>query len=177
MTGNRMDDPRELLDHIIAAKEQFGPKCGKYAGAVTVEVFRGALMSIGHSVSPRDSFIRGIPIEVDMLIVRPDASPQHNCLYEPSDVLAAVEVKNYGSFGDATIAATKANFDRIRGETGVRCCYVTLAERRGFKWAITSENIGYPAFTLFTHTGSKNVQYHETGDWTRFIAWMARLGS
>jgi hypothetical protein len=82
---------------------------------VTVEVFRCALMNNGYSVSPRDSFVRGIPLEVDMLIVRPDAAPQHNCLYQPRDVLAAVEVKNYGSFGDSTIATTKANLDRIRG--------------------------------------------------------------
>jgi hypothetical protein len=166
-----------LLNQIITAKEQFGPKCGKYAGAVTVEVFRCALMNNGYSVSPRDSFVRGIPIEVDMLIVRPDAAPQHNCLYQPPDVLAAVEVKNYGSFGDSTIAATKANFDRITGATGIRCCYVSLAERRRYKWAITSENIGYPAFTIFTHTGSKDIRYHDTGDWQRFLTWLAKLGS
>lgn len=39
----------------------------------------------------------------------------------------------------------------IKEKTGIQCCHVTFIERKGFKWAVTSENIGYPAFT-YSHT-------------------------
>jgi hypothetical protein len=164
----------QILDRVMRAKGEFGAKCGKYAGAITVEVLREAIQDAGHHVSPRDSFIRRVPIEVDLLVVRPDAQPELTCLYEPSDVLVAIEVKNSGSFTKSGIETTRANFEKI-ARAEIECCYVTLAERIRYKWAVTTANVGHPAFTLFTHTGSQNINYQETGDWRKFLDWLAKV--
>jgi hypothetical protein len=170
-------DARQVLDCVSKAKADFGVKCGKYAGAVMVEVLRAAIRDAGYNVSPRDSFIRGVPLEVDLLVARPSVEPRFGCLYEPSDVLVAIEIKNSGSFTESGIETTRANFEKIRQvSAGIRCCYVTLTERETYKWRVTSENLGHPycAFTIFWHKGSKNIEYQETGDWNEFLDWLAR---
>ena len=163
----------EILKSIRDSKESFGCKCGKYAGAVTIEVIRSAMKSIPINVSPRDSFIRNVPIEFDLIIVNDGVEPVHGVLYEPEDVLAVVEIKNYGSFGDKTIQKVRTDFDSAT-ETcpNLTCMYVTLAEREGFRWAVTKENTGYPAYTLFTHRGK---EFRRTVDWDRLIYDIGKL--
>jgi len=165
-----MDDIT-LLDQINRAKEDFGIKCPKYTGAITVEFIRLALREHGISASPRDVFIKGVPIEIDLLIPRAGTSPENGILYRPEDVLIALEIKNSGAFGEAAVRTIKKNFMRIQqhGEQ-IDCFYVTLAERKGYKWAITEDNFGFPAYTLFWHSGGgKNRRYEPSGDWQRLI--------
>jgi len=163
----------EILALIREEKKQFGCKCGKYAGALTIEVIRSALKTIPVNVSPRDSFIRGVAIEFDLMIVADGVSPAHNVLYRPKDVLAVVEIKNYGSFGDRTIQKVRADFETAsRACPNLTCMYVTLVEREGFRWAVTRKNTGYPAYTLFSHRGEN---FWSTGDWRRFLGDVGRL--
>jgi hypothetical protein len=172
-------DAKQILDRVREAKDGFGAKWPKkYSGAVTVEVIGEALRDAGYNVSPRDSFIRGIPIEVDLLVVRPGVEPQFGCLYEPSDVLVAIEIKNSGSFTKSCIETTRNNFKKItKANAEIRCCYVTLTERETYKWRVTNDNLGHPyrAFTIFWHRGSKNIDYQDTGDWQKFLDKLAGL--
>ena len=171
-------DAKQMLDCVTRAKGDFGPKCGKYAGAVTVEVLREAIRDAGHNVSPRDSFIRGVPIEVDLLVVRPGVEPQFGCLYEPSNVLVAIEIKNSGSFTKSGIETTRANFEKIaKANAEIRCCYVTLTERETYKWRVTNENLGHPyrTFTIFWHRDSKNINPQDTGDWRNFFDLLSKV--
>jgi len=163
---------REILAAVEAAKQNFGTKCGKYTGAFTVEMIRHALEANGVSVSPRDVFILGIPIEIDILIPRRGATPLHSLLYTPADVLAIVEIKNRGSFGSATIQKVRANFAAIReANPQIQCCYLTLAERKTYKWTVTDENCGGDVYTMFWHRMShKQTVYDSTGDWERFVS-------
>lgn len=164
-----------MLECIDSAKREFGRKCGKYAGAVTVEVIRGAIRDTGYHVSPRDSFIRGVPIEIDLLVVRPGVEPHFGCLYEPSDVLVAFEIKNSGSYGKSGVETIRANFEEIRkANASIRCCYVTLTERETYKWRVSNDNLGYPyrAFTMLWHKDSKNIDIRDTGDWQNLIEWL-----
>ena len=167
-----MASDRELLERILAAQESFGPKrCGKFSGAVTVEVLRAGLRQAGFAVSNRDVFIRGVAIEVDLLLVRPGSDLSGRVLYEPTDVLVALEIKNVGSFGQATIDKVRADFSRISAACpAALCAYVTLAERESYKWAVTEGNLGHPAFTLFwlNHSGRQR-HYQSTGDWPRLL--------
>lgn len=105
-----------LLDQINRAKEDFGTKCSKYAGAITVEFIRRALREHGISASPRDVFIKGVPIEIDLLIPKASTSPENGILYRPEDVLIALEIKNSGAFGEATIRRIKNNFDNTTAQ-------------------------------------------------------------
>ena len=48
-----------------------------------------------------------------------------------------------------------------------------LAERRGYKWAVNTESLGFPAYTLFWHDGRGT--YTPTGDWQRLLGDLRRL--
>jgi len=169
--------PCDILQAVRTAKDQFGAACGKYSGALTVELVRDALHSEGIQASPRDVYIHGLPMEIDLVIPCRNVHPHNRLLYEPNDVLAVVEVKNAGSFGAKTIETVHHNFQRVKSmNPGITCCYLTLAERKGFKNAVTSCNSGGESYTLFWHTGSgPNLKHHPTGDWERFINDMRRL--
>jgi len=162
----------ELLGLVLKAKANFakansGKNCSKYSGAVSVEIIRLALRQNGVNTSNRDVFIKGVPVEIDFLIVKSDAAPEHGLLYQSEDVLAAFEIKNTGSFGEATIENTKRCFSLIkRSNPKIYCAYITIAERRNFRWAVHEGNLGSPAYTLFWHSGGqKNIRYEPDKNW------------
>jgi len=161
----------DILEAVEISKKRFGPKCGKYSGALTVEIIRHALQKEGIRVSPRDVFLRGVPTEIDLVIPKRNISPRNRLVYEPSDILVAIEVKNSGSFGVATIQTVRKNSKLLKkANSGITYCYLTLAERKGFKWAVNDENAGCKTYTMFWHSGSGSKRLHEsTGDWECFL--------
>lgn len=166
----------ELLNAINSAMQSFGPACAKYCGAVTTEIIRKEMESNGINVSARDVFIRGMPIEIDLIIYKKGITSENNILYEPKDVLVAIEVKNTGSFGQKTIDTIRQNREYIlKANRKIKYCYLTLAERKGFKWAISKANSGCESYTLFWHrvSGSNRVD-ESTGDWSRFLGDMQK---
>lgn len=160
-----------MFQVISNAKKNFGSRCRKFAGTITVEIIKGALEKHGILASPRDVFIKGLPIEIDLLVPKRDIAPEHGILYDPQDVLAVLEIKNYGSFGESTINTIKKSFQRINQlNKEIYCAYVTLTERKDYKWAISRENIGFPSYTLFWHYGSgKNFKIEPSGDWEKLV--------
>jgi hypothetical protein len=169
---NPLED-QKILDDIIVAKQDFGMKCPKYAGAITVEIFRSALQKIGFIVSERDVFIRGVPFEIDLLIPSFTAKPKNRILYEPFEVMVAFEIKNTGMFGELGVKAIRRSFAQIKSvNEKIECIYLTLTERPSYKWAVTTEKLGLvgEAFTLFGHSSSeKKMVYTSSGDWQKFI--------
>ncbi len=165
-------DEHELLGRVMAAKAVFGVKCKKYAGAVTIETLKDVLQHHGIQTSARDVFIEGIPIEIDLLVPKTGTVARHGILYCPEDVLAVFEVKNSGAFDKDTAVRTAKAFGLICARNPqTHCAYVTLTERRGYKYAVTEENLKYPAYTLFWYTGSsdKNRRYEATSDFARLL--------
>ncbi|MCJ7457966.1 MAG: hypothetical protein MUP17_03115 [candidate division Zixibacteria bacterium] len=164
-----MED-KEILKQISDEKNNFGT-CAKFAGAVTVEIIKEALEKHGISTSPRDVFIKGIPIEIDLLIPKRGVLPKHGILYEPQDVLVVLEIKNRGSFGKETINNIKGNYHRIKQiNKKITCVYVTLSERKGFPDRVTRKNTGFYSYTLFWHSGSgKNFKNDPTDDWQKLL--------
>jgi len=167
----------EILHAVEAAERYFGPRCGKYSGALTVETIRRALQQNGIPVSPRDVFIRGIPVEVDLILPRDGVGPRDGLVFEPGEVLVALEVKKSGAFGEDTIRAVRRNVEAL-GATSpwIICSCLVLSEREGYRWALTDENAGCKTYTMFWHRGegSKRTQ-RSTGDWERFVADMRAL--
>jgi hypothetical protein len=170
-----VEPDKVLLKSVNEARQAFGPKCMKLAGSLTVEVIRAAFEQLGIAVSVRDVFIRGVPVEIDLLVPRPVATPKCGLIYEPLDVLAAFEVKNAGAF-PGTVEAVRKSFELIRSANPrIYCAYVTLAERKGYKWAATTENLGADVYTLFWHNGSiKHRSYEKTSDWDRLTKKLLR---
>jgi hypothetical protein len=66
-------------EHIMVmareTKAAFGAKCSEFAGAVAVQILRDALAEQGIPTSPRDVFVRGIPLEIDLVVPRPGRQP------------------------------------------------------------------------------------------------------
>lgn len=160
----------DLVEKARKAKETFGTKCPKFAGAATVEIIRAALARRGILTSSRDVFIRGVPVEIDLIIPCPGAKPFLGLVYEPAQVVLALELKNSGSFGEPTLQKIKRDFGRLR-QAGVECAYLTFEERRGYKWAVSGERLGSPCFTLAWHRKT-NGPVEPTRDWERFVVYV-----
>lgn len=166
-----MDD-KQLLDAVIKAKNAFGVKCSKYYGAVAVECIRRAFAEHGVATSSRDVFISKVAVEIDLIIPREDAAPEYGMVYPAQDVLVAFEIKASGAYGETTRKHTGNTFWLVSEQNPqTRCAYVAVAERANYRWAVTEENLGFPAYTLFFHNGSpkKLDDYKSTGDWQRLM--------
>jgi hypothetical protein len=93
-------------------------------------------------------------------------------LYEAEDVLAAFEIKNHGTFGKGSSSCDeiRLRFQKIQAACPkIWCVYITLSERETFKNKITTENLGFDAYTLFWDPKGKEPQYRPTGHWMQFI--------
>lgn len=89
-------------------------------------------------------------MEIDLIIPKEGVMPSNGILYEPEDVLVAIEIKNQGSFGEKTQNRIRSNSERItKSNSKIKCYYVTLTENNRYKWAITDANVGFPTYTLF----------------------------
>lgn len=153
---------------INAAVEDFGdikPRARtKFTGAATVEALRRHLTQNGIPVSSRDVFIKGITVEIDLLVPKLGATSELDLVYKPHDVAALLEVKYSGIYGRDVVPNLRATFDKITDEyQHIQCAYVTMMEQRGFKYAATREILGYPAYTLHWWSGTRE-EAEQTGD-------------
>ncbi len=173
----RLADEEKLRRTIYAAKHGFGTKCHKYAGALTVECLRLAFKDHGIPTSHRDVFIKGVPVEIDIIVPKATASPEYDICYEANDVLAALEVKSYGAFGKGTAERIRVCFKEIqRCNPGIWCAYITLTERQNYKYAVNCDDLGFPAFTVFWHSGSEtDTHFTPTGQWSQLISELKKL--
>jgi hypothetical protein len=167
---NKMTE-HEILNIINKSKKEFGPKCSKFTGALTVELIRKAFKEEGIPVSDRDVFIKGIPVEHDLIVPHSSSRPKNRILYDNKDVRIVLEIKSRGIFGETAINNIRNNFEKIkRLNNKIKCIYVTISDRKTYKWKATKHNINSPAYTLFWHKGpEENMHFESTGDWARLI--------
>ena len=159
-----------LVRKVRTAKREFGPKCAKFSGAIAAEYVRAQLRNEGIAVSSPDVFIKGLPIELDLIVPRKGTIPRLGVLYESADVRAVLEVKNCGCFGEQAVKSVRTTFKRIRKRLpGVTCIYVTLEERPTYKCVVTDTDVGAPACTLAWHKDT-NGPYWPTTDWRRLVS-------
>jgi hypothetical protein len=153
----------ELVQEIEAAWTD----CRKYNGALAAEALKQAFADEGIAASGRDSYIRSLDIEWDLLVLNDGAKPAYNLLYEPSEVKAAVEVKLSGVIGDA-VNITRRTFEIARA-AGVKCCYVSFCDRQ--KAAATTEKLGFPCFNL-TWSHGPNKPREDSGEWPMLVKFL-----
>jgi hypothetical protein len=160
----------QVVTRAWDACEAFG-KCGKFAGAATVEIVKQALAEEGLPTSVRDVFIKGLPIEWDLIAPLPMAEPSLNgLLYEPAHVSCALEIKLSGLHGKEDAPRIAYNFERAKA-VGVACAYVTLGERKSYRHRASEANLSFPIFTITWHTANTLT---DTGDWERLLAFLRR---
>lgn len=164
----------EIVDKARKAKKDFGVICPKkFAGAVAVEILRDTLSDEGIITSPRDVFVRGMPMEIDLIVPYKDEKPVLGLLYDPKQVAVALEVKKGGSFGEGVLDKIRFNFTQL-SEAGINCAYVTFEERQSYRWKATTENLGFPCFTLAWHKKSDGP-LDRTHDWERLVKFLRKL--
>jgi hypothetical protein len=161
----------EIVRQARSASKGFQLKCKKFSGAVTAEVMKTVLADEGIPTSARDVFVRGVPVEIDLIVPFPGQGPLLGLLYEPGQVAAALEIKKSGSFGEPTLQKIRKNFGLLR-DLGVKCAYVAIEERESFRWKATQENIGgFPCFTLAWHK-VVDGPLADTFDWDKLLAFL-----
>jgi hypothetical protein len=176
-----------LLNTVQNYKESFGVKDNKYKGALSVELMRLVLEENGIITSGRDVFIKGIPLEIDLLVPGANAKPEYGLVYRPEDVIAALEIKSLGCWGEKALNSIREAFDLIRKSNArIGCAYVTLTELDPYKWAVNDENLGYRAFTLARHTREhmkpgkwppNPEAWHKLltpGEWDKLLDWLRK---
>lgn len=146
--------------------------CSKFEGALATETLSRALRLEGIATSRRDSFIRGWPIEWDLIVPRPKEKPAlHGLLYEPGQVAAVLEVKLSGLVNRKNaLPALRQNF-KLAKKAGVQVAYVAFADYG--KASAVEKELGYPCFKLCDVKGRwPNSKYSDTGDFERLIAFL-----
>ena len=143
-----------ILDDIRAAIADCGVlhprQKTKLTGATTVEVIRSYLNEARIPTSPRDVYLSGIPTEFDLLAVRPSSRARCGIIYDPADVAAVLEVKFSGAFSKDAAGKLEALFEKIKERYGhIQSAYITVRENPRYKYRITSDSIGFKAFTLY----------------------------
>lgn len=164
----------EIVEKARKAKHDFGANCPKkFAGAVVIEILRAALHDEGIITSPRDVFVRGIPVEVDLIVPYKGEKPFLGLLYEPKQVAVALEVKKSGVFGEHALNKIRFDFVQLH-EAGIRCAYVAFEERQSYRWKATVENLDFPCFTLAWHK-KMDGPLEPTQDWERLVAFLREI--
>jgi hypothetical protein len=160
----------EIARQARSASEDFELTCRKFSGAMTTELMKKALGDEGIATSARDVFIRGVALEIDLVVPWRGQEPTLGLLYEPKQVAAALEIKKSGSFGEQSLQTIRKNFNLLRG-INVACEYVTLEERETYRYKATEENIGgFPCFTLAWHKGAEELV--ETRQWEKLLTFL-----
>ena len=159
-----------IRDEVEKAENSFGVKSNKFSGALMIEVLKSHLERNGFSLSNRNVFIKGVKSEIDLMVVLKNAKPQHDIIYEPTDVIAAFEVKRSGSYGERDVHKIRNIFDNIIDKNPqIFCCYITLKERKNYKYKITSGNLSYQVYTLFFYEKDGEALKNNEGEWDNFL--------
>lgn len=163
----------EIVKQARHLTKDFQLKCTKFSGAVTTELIKQALSDEGIGTSSRDVYIRGVAIEIDLVIPYPGETPAVGLLYERQQVAVALEIKKMGSFGEGTLQKIKRDFDKLR-KLGICCAYITLEERKSFRFRATEENTGGSrCFTLAWHKRHEGP-LEDTREWEEFLGFIRR---
>ncbi|HVY01559.1 MAG TPA: hypothetical protein VHA12_02230 [Candidatus Nanoarchaeia archaeon] len=172
---------KEIYDKIESLRQPL--KISKFLGAMSNEVIRDALIKEGFRVSERDSFIKGVPYEIDLMILKKKAVPIFNGYYDPEDVLCVFELKYRGIYGKEELSHIKKMFESVKMiNKSINGIYLTVYENKKHSHRATKEKIGMDIFELFSPNTSmdsamkKGIFYDSaTGDWKRLINHLSTL--
>jgi hypothetical protein len=166
-TKSIFDDVRSIAASLSAVRPRDRTKL---TGALAIEVIRNRLLQSRLPVSPRDVFINGDPTEFDTLVVRPTAKPISGIVYDPIDVAAVLEIKFSGVYSQNVLKDLRQVFDRVKAtHRHIHCIYLTVCEDEKFRYRLTSENLGSPAFTLNWWTDYKKTDVKPGNAWPEVV--------
>lgn len=163
----------KLLNTIMKFRDEM--KATKFIGALTIELLRKEFIKKGLNVSNRDVFIKGVPYELDLIILKKRKKAQENLLYKPEQVLAVLEIKFRGVYSKEGVENIKKVFDSIKGvNKEIKCIYLTISENTNYKYYSEEQKLGDFSFFLLERktnleSAIKKGKLHITGDWDKLI--------
>jgi len=171
---NTLQSGLQIVETARRAKLEFGESYAKkYGGAIVVEILRQALHEEGIITSRRDVFVRGVPCEIDLIVPRMNAGPWMDLLYEPNQVLIALEVKKCGSFYAHGRDKIKNDCALLKA-TSIKYDYISFEDRENYKYRPTEDLCGCPCFNLAWHK-QNDGPLEPTQDWEKLIAFLRKL--
>lgn len=164
-------DEQEILDYVNGSWKNCGEKCSKYVGALMMEVISKALQENDIPVSNRDVFIKGIPIEFDLIVPRHGVcDPVDGILYETEDVVAVLEIKASGLFDyNSKKRIEKCREDVRKANPHIFYGYLTLSENQSFhEKNFREDEWVYPLF--WWHPLKNQDPYKSTESWQKLLS-------
>jgi len=163
----------KLLNKIMKFREEM--RATKFIGALTTELLRKELIREGFNVSNRDVFIRGIPYELDLVILKKRARAQENLLYDSNQVLAVLEIKFRGIYSRDGVENIKRVFSSIKKvNKKIKCIYLTVSENTNYKYYPDEQKLGDFSFLLLERKTNleraiEKRKLRITGDWNKLL--------
>jgi hypothetical protein len=164
------EDCHQILKDIDNNYQRFGSNGARFqtkaTGAVTNEVIRKRLQDEGVNVSLRNVFIEGYPTEWDLIIPKNGAEAELDCIWQPADVLAVLEIKYSGLYDHGAIQRLNQTFFRLTDKhPHIKPYYFTIMETQGACERITDQTIGGRALILhWWRSRNKKDEYLVMGD-------------
>jgi len=153
-----------------------GMKANKFIGALTIELVREKLIKEGFNMSNRDVFIKGIPYELNLIILKKCEKAQKNLLYEPGQVIAVLEIKFRGIYGESDIKNIRKVFNSIKKvNRKIKCIYLTISENTRYKYWPLQRKLGDFSFSLLTRKTNlekaiKDGKLYLGDEWNKLIS-------
>ena len=163
----------KLLNKVMKFREEM--RATKFIGALTIELLRKELIKEGFNISNRDVFIRGIPYELDLIILKKGEKAQENLLYDPNQVLAVLEIKFRGIYSKKGVENIRRVFDSIKKiNKEIKCIYLTISENTNYKYYPDEQKLGDFSFLLLERKTNleraiEKGRLHITGDWDKLV--------
>lgn len=162
-----MTSDLDFLNTIKDTEKRLGFKSKKFSGQIVVELLSQVIINQGHLLcSKPNSFISGVPIEIDLLIIHPSAKPVLNVLYRPEEVIAAIEVKKSGLIGAKADKKVDSDFHRIgcSSDNKIKTFYVSLTEDQNKTTELERSDRNFVFFKR-----GKQGKLSSTGDYDKFL--------
>ncbi|UZE93027.1 MAG: hypothetical protein IB617_02605 [Candidatus Nealsonbacteria bacterium] len=163
----------KLLNTIMKFRNEM--RATKFIGALTIELLRKEFIKKGLNVSNRDVFIKGIPYELDLIVLKEGEKAQENLLYKPKQVIAVLEIKFRGIYSKEGVENIKKVFGSIkRVNKEIKCIYLTVSENTNYKYYPDEQKLGDFSFLLLERKTNleraiERGELHITGDWDKLI--------
>jgi hypothetical protein len=173
-----MEEPKAIFRDILEWGSLMGCNCKKLLGAATAQTIRMHLIKHGFNVSQRNVYIKGIPNEFDLLLLKRGVS-NHMLIYPPDEILAVFEVKFRGSFGRPTIDGLIDVCKKIKdANRKISCLYITVLEGKTYKNKVTYANSGWNTFEMFYYKGDiVTGPKEDTKDWYKLLKYIKKIVS
>jgi len=159
-----------ILIEIDRHYQRFGSDGARFqtkaTGAVTNEVIRKLLQDEGIKVSLRNVFIEGFPTEWDLIIAKEGTEAELDCIWQPTDVLAVIEIKYSGLYDNSAVQRLNQTFLQLTSKhPHIKPYYFTVMETQNARNRITDQKIGGRSLTLhWWRSKNKKDEYIIRGD-------------